>query len=67
MGVAVSSQDHLNKLSFPFPKESPFGIWDQLAQWFEGRGCLKMLTRQRMDEGWHTIDAGVIGILYARL
>ena len=61
----LCDQDHklLNKLSFPYPKESLFGIWDQLAQWSEERGCLKMLTRL-MDERQHTIDAGVIGRLY---
>ena len=37
-------QDHLNKLSFPHPKESPYEISVQLAQWFQRRRCLKMLT-----------------------
>ena len=36
--------DHLNKLSFPHPKEAPFKIWLQLALWFQRRRCLKMLT-----------------------
>ena len=47
MGIAailVMWPDHLNKLSFPHPKESPYEIWVQLAQWFHRRGCLKMLT-----------------------
>ena len=36
--------DRLNKLSFPWPKEAPHEIWLQSAQWFQRRGCLKMLT-----------------------
>ena len=35
--------DHLNKLSFPHPREAPHEIWLQSAQWFQRR-CLKMLT-----------------------
>ena len=33
----------MNKLSFPHPKESPYEISVQLAQWFQKRRCLKML------------------------
>ena len=54
-------QEHLNKLSFPHSKESPYEIWVQLAQWFQRRRCLKMLT-----DG-PTTDAGVTGILIAHL
>ena len=36
--------DHLNKLSFPRPKETPHEIWLQTVQWFQRRRCLKMLT-----------------------
>ena len=39
-------QDHLNKLLFPHPKESPNEISVQLAQWFQRR-CLKKLTDGR--------------------
>ena len=52
-------QDHLNKLSFPYPKESPYEIWVQLVKWFQRRRCLKMLTDGR------TTDAGVTCILIA--
>ena len=52
-------QDHLNKLLFSCPKESPYEIWVQLAQWFQRKRCLKMLT----DDG--RTDAGVTGILLA--
>ena len=47
----------------PHPKESPYEIWVQLAQWFQRRRCLKMLT----DDGRQTTDAGVTGILIAHL
>ena len=46
MGMAAilsSDLDHLNKLSFPHPKEAPYEIWLQSAQWFQRR-CLKKLT-----------------------
>ena len=42
------------------PKESPYEIWVQLAQLFQRRRCLKMLTDDRQ-----TADAGVTGILLA--
>ena len=43
-------QDHLNKLSFPHPMETPYEIWLQLAQWFLRR-CLKvwMIDRQMTE------------------
>ena len=44
----------MNKLSFSHPKESPYEILVQLAQWFQRRRCLKM-------------DARVIGMLLAHL
>ena len=58
-------QDHLNKLLFPRPKESPYEIWVQLAQWFQRRRCLKMLTDGRRTDGrtdgqqsdWYTISS----------
>ena len=56
-------QDHLNKLSFPRPRESPYEIWVQLTQWFQRRRCLKMLTDGRTDDG--RTDGGVTGILLA--
>ena len=40
-------QDHLNKLLFPHPKESPYEIWVHLAQQFQRRRCLKMLMDGR--------------------
>ena len=46
-------QDSLNKLSFPHPKESPYEIWAQLAQWFQRRRSLKMLTDGRQSH-WYT-------------
>ena len=39
-------QDHLNKLSFPHPMETPYEIWLQSAQWFLRRGCLKIPTTE---------------------
>ena len=39
----MCDQDHLNKFSFPHPKEDPYENWLQSAQWFQRR-CLKMLT-----------------------
>ena len=53
-------QDHLNKLLFLHPKESPYEIWVKLAQWFQRRRCLKMLT----DGLW--MDARVTGLLLAQ-
>ena len=35
---------HLLQVSFPRPKEAPYEIWLQSAQWFQRRRCLKMLT-----------------------
>ena len=44
-------QDHLSKLLFPYPKESQYEISVQLAQWFQRKRSLKMLTDgQRTDE-----------------
>ena len=63
-----SDQDHLNKLLFPHPKESPYEIGVQLAQRFQRR-CLKMLTdggRDGRTDG-RTTNPGVIGILIAHL
>ena len=41
----------------PHPKESPYGIWVQLAQWFQRRRCLKMLTDDgRTTDGRRTDD-----------
>ena len=34
-------QDHLSRLSFSYPIETPYGIWLWLAQWFLRRTCLK--------------------------
>ena len=36
--------DRLNTHLFPRPKEAPYEIWLQLAQWFQRKICLKMLT-----------------------
>ena len=60
-----SDQDHLNKLLFPRPKESPYEILVQLAQWFQRRRCLKMLTDGQTMDGrtdgrrshWYTISS----------
>ena len=46
-------QDHWNKVSFPHPKESLYEIWVQLAQWFQRRRCLKMLTDGHRSH-WYT-------------
>ena len=37
-------QDRLNNLSFPHLMEALYEIWLQLAQWFQRRRCMKMLT-----------------------
>ena len=42
--------DRLNKLLFPKSKEAPNGIMLQLAQWFQGRRCLKMLPYIHTDD-----------------
>ena len=44
-------QDHLNKLSFPHPMETPYEIWLQSAQWFLRRRCLKSVDDGRTDNG----------------
>ena len=56
MGAAVFL-DHLNKLSFIRPKESPYEISVQLADWFQRRRCLKMLTVDGRRSHWYTISS----------
>ena len=46
------NKDHLSKLSFPYPKESPNEILVQLAR-FQRRRCLKMFTDGRQSH-WYT-------------
>ena len=51
------SCDH-NHFEQTIPKDSPYEIRVQLAQWFQRRRCLKMLTDGRTDHGrqshWYT-------------
>ena len=56
--------DHLNKLSFPRPKEAPHEIWLQWAQWFQRRWCLKMLTTHTYI---HTYERTTEAYLYYKL
>ena len=42
-------RDHFSNFSFPHPKEAPYEIWAKLAQRFQRRSCLKMLTDGRTD------------------
>ena len=39
--------DHLNKLSFPHPKEAPHKIWLQSAEWLLRKRSLQMLNLER--------------------
>ena len=41
--------DHFSNFSFPHPKEAPYEIWAKLAQRFQRRSRLKMLTDGRTD------------------
>ena len=34
----------------PHPKETPYEIWLQLAQWFLRRKCLKSVDDRQMDD-----------------
>ena len=51
MGVAaiLVNGDHFSNFSFPHPKEAPYKIWAKLAQRFQRRNHLKMLTDGRTD------------------
>ena len=42
-------RDHFSNFSFPHPKEAPYEIWAKLAQRFQRRSRLKMLTDGRTD------------------
>ena len=42
---------HLNKLSFPNPKEAPYEVWLQSAQWLLRKRSLKILNLRDLDQG----------------
>ena len=51
-------------MGLQYPKESLYKIWIKLVQWFQRRGCLKMLKARRMlrtndrqsQSHWYTIS-----------
>ena len=43
--------DHLNKLSFPHPKEAPHKFWLQSALWLLRKRSLKMSNLRDLDQG----------------
>ena len=58
MGIAailVMWPGPFEQISFPHPREAPYGIWLWLAQWFQKRRCLKSVDYRRgTDEGQTT-------------
>ena len=55
MGMAailVNGPRPFVQFSFPHPKKTPYEIWAKLAQRFQRRSRLKMLTDGRTDEKW---------------
>ena len=52
-------------MGLKYPKESLYKIWIKLVQWFQRRGCLKMLKDRRMlrtddrqsQSHWYTISS----------
>ena len=49
------NRNHFSNLSFPQPKEASYQIWAKLAQQFQRRNGLKMLTDGCMDDGQKVI------------
>ena len=45
--------DHLYKLSFPLPKETPHKIWLSLAKRFQRRRCLNIVDNDDNDNDYN--------------